>query len=211
MTVPPFDGDQPSRVVCPPGSPCHDAQAGAQPDSAVSDLDDLGVVQRLLLATDGTLTHILEAYIGERVRLVKLHQHLVTDPAERVASQLNDGERGLRRVILLRGSGSDITFVYAESLVLLDRLPPLVADGLLESEVPIGKLLWRCRAETFREITDVWERHDSGTAAHFGLGASDSLVSRKYQIVADGRPIAIITETFPKVAFPRPGAPERLR
>lgn len=166
------------------------------------DLDHIGMVQRLLLATDGTLTHILEAYLGERVSLVKLHHSLLTDPAERGRYDLDDGERALHRVILLQGSGSRATFVFADSLVLLDRLHPQVADGLLQTDTPIGKLLWKCRAETFREITDVWERRDDDIAAHFGLGPSDPLVSRKYQIVESGRPIAIITETFPKLGFP---------
>ncbi len=166
------------------------------------ELDDIGMVQRLLLATDGTLTHILEAYLGERVSLVKLHHSMLSEPAERQGHDLDDGERALHRVILLQGSGSGATFVFADSLVLLDRLHPLVADGLLRTDTPIGKLLWKCRAETFREITAVWECRDEHIAAHFGLGADDPLVSRKYQIVESGRPIAIITETFPKLGFP---------
>jgi chorismate-pyruvate lyase len=179
--------------------------AGEEPPAHRNDdsaLDDIGLVQRLLLATDGTLTHILEAYLGERVSLVKLHQSLVTDPVDRDRHELDDGERALHRVILLQGSGTRATCVFADSLMLLDRLHPLVADGLLETDTPIGKLLWKCRTETFREITDVWERHDDDIAAHFGLGATDPLVSRKYQIVEGGRPIAIITETFPKLGFP---------
>lgn len=168
-------------------------------------LDDIGTVQRLLLATDGTLTHILEAYLGERVCLVKLRNALLTDPAERGRHELDEDERALRRVILLQGSRTGATFVFADSLVMLDRVDPLVASGLLETDTPIGKLLWRCRAETFREITDVWQRRDGAIAAHFGLPGTDPLVSRKYQIVEHGRPIAIITETFPKLGFPLHG------
>ncbi len=175
---------------------------GAHWNDEDPELDDIGMVQRLLLATDGTLTHILEAYLGERVSLVKLHHSMLSEPAERQGHDLDDGERALHRVILLQGSGSGATFVFADSLVLLDRLHPLVADGLLQTDTPIGKLLWKCRAETFREITAVWECRDEHIAAHFGLGADDPLVSRKYQIVESGRPIAIITETFPKLGFP---------
>lgn len=69
----------------------------APPRGARVTLGELGVVPRILLATDGTLTHILEAYADELVRLVKLLQSLVTEPAAREPFDLDDGERALRR------------------------------------------------------------------------------------------------------------------
>ena len=166
-------------------------------------LDNLGLVPRILLATDGTLTHILEAYAAERVYLVKLFHAPVTDHLERETLGLDDGERALRRIILLRGTASHATFVYADSVVMLDRLPATVADGLLETDTPIGKLLFSCRAETFREIIAMGEERDPIIAAHFA--SSDPLVFRTYQIVFEGRPVTRITEKFPKFSFPETG------
>ena len=168
-------------------------------------LDNLGVVPRILLATDGTLTHILEAYAAEPVYLVKLFQAPVSDHLEREMLGLDDGERALRRIILLRGAKSDVTFVYADSVVMLDRLPAVVADGLLETDTPIGKLLFSCRAETFREIIAMGEERDPVVAAHFGIDGSGPLVFRTYQIVFEGRPVNRITEKFPKFSFPDTG------
>ena len=164
-------------------------------------LDTLGLVPRILLATDGTLTHILEAYASELVYLVKLSHAYVTDPLVRTTYGLDGDERALRRIILLRGSKSDTTFVYADSVVMLDRLPPSVASGLLETDTPIGKLLFSCRAETFREIIAMAEEHDPVVAAHFGIDTSEPVVSRTYQIMLGGRPISRITEKFPKASF----------
>jgi len=169
------------------------------------------MVPRILLTTDGTLTHILEAYAAEQVYLVKLSHALVADTSMRAAVGLEDHERALRRVILLKGSKSDITFIYADSVVMLDRLPPVVADGLLETDTPIGKLLFSCRAETFREIIHMGEQHDPGVASHFGLGRGDPLLSRTYQIVFEDRPVARITEKFPKASFPPAPAAVSLR
>lgn len=165
-------------------------------------LTDVGLVPRILLATDGTVTHILEAYAVEPVYLVKLTHDFVTDPAVRASFGLVGNERALRRVILLRGTRSHATFVFADSVVMLDRLPPGVADGLLDTDEPIGRLLFGCRAETFREILALGEEHDPDVAAHFGIGDDGPLVYRTYHIVLDRLPIVRITEKFPKAAFP---------
>ena len=161
-------------------------------------LDVLGLVPRILVGTDGTLTHILEAYAAEQMCLVKLAQTAVTDPAVRADLGLGPSERALRRVILLRGATSGTTFIFADSAVMLDRLPASVATGLMDTEVPIGKLLFSCRAETLREIIAMSEERDPDVAPHFGLDGREPLVSRTYQIVLEGRPIARITEKFPK-------------
>ncbi len=167
-------------------------------------IDDngLSIVLRILAGTDGTVTHILEAYAAEAVDLVKVSQSWVSAPADRASLGIADGERALRRVILLRGAQSHATFAYADSVVMLDRLPPSVADGLLNSEVPIGKLLRRCRAETFREVVAVWEERDEHIALHLGIDASDCFLSRAYQIEFGGRIVAEITEKFPMSVFP---------
>ena len=170
----------------------------APPRGARVTLGELGVIPRILLATDGTLTHILEAYADELVQLVKLSQSLVTEPEDRLPFGLAAGERALRRVILLRGSTSGATFIHADSVVMLDRLPEGVADALLTTERPIGKLLAERRTETFREISGAWEECHELIAAHFGLTSNDPLLARTYRIVSGGRPIAWITETFPE-------------
>jgi chorismate-pyruvate lyase len=160
------------------------------------------VVPRILLATDGTLTHILEAYADEPVHLVKLSHDLMTDPALRAMFDLDQDERALRRVILLRGTKTDTTFVHADSVVMLDRLPASVATGLLDTDIPIGKLLYSCRAETCREILTVGQERDAVVASHFGAARAERLLFRTYQILLEGRPVARITERFPKAAFP---------
>ncbi len=168
-------------------------------------LDELGVVPKILLTTDGTLTHILEAYAAEPVYLVKLDHSFVTEPADRADYDLVGRERAVRRIILLRGSKSDTAYLFADSVVMLDRLPPPVAAGLLETDTPIGKLLFSSRAETFRRITEIGEEHDPGVAAHFDLRGDEPLVYRTYQIVLDGQPVACITEKFPKASFSSSG------
>lgn len=91
-------------------------------------------------------------------------------------------------MILLQGATSGVTFIHADSVVMLDRLPAGVADALLTTERPIGKLLAERRTETFREIVGAWAECHEPIAAHFGLTAHDPLLARTYRIVARGRP-----------------------
>jgi len=133
---------------------------------------------------------------------VKLSHALVTEYSLRAAAGLDEDERALRRIILLKGTRTDNTFIYADSVVMLDRLPPIVANGLLHTDRPIGKLLYSCRAETYREMIIMDEEEDPNIARHFGIEGSDLLLTRTYQIVYEDRPIARITEKFPKASFP---------
>jgi len=177
---------------------------GAAEESGLM-LKSLGVVPRILMATDGTLTHILEAYAAEPVYLVKLTHALVAEPSARSELGLDEQESALRRIILLKGTKSDVTFVYADSVVMLNRLPESVTKGLLETDTPIGKLLFSCRAETLRQMLHMGEERDATVAAHFNRDADEPLASRVYQILFKDRPVARITEKFPMRAFPETG------
>lgn len=173
----------------------------ARSDHANFLLEELSLVQRILVTTDGTVTHILEAYAGEPVHVVKLSSSLLSHPSERLGFGLGDHERALKRNVLLRGRQSGTTFIYAESVVMLDRVPPPMVEGLLGDDTPIGRLLVASRLETFREIIALSEGPADGIAPHFGIQSSDAVVSRTYRILAAGQLIAWITEKFPKAAF----------
>jgi chorismate-pyruvate lyase len=143
----------------------------------------LSVLQRVLLTTDGTVTHILEAYGRERVEVAKLAQSLGDLPvpaAPGVAAVRK--EKVLRRSILLRGSKSGTNYLYAESVIMADRLEPSVRLGLILTNKSIGRLLVENRTEAFRDIVA-------------------TLISRTYHVVARERPIMTITEKFPTTSF----------
>lgn len=169
--------------------------------STRSIVEGLGTVQRILVTTDGTITHILEACVGESIHVVKLSHSLRLSPEERLGFELDDGEQGLRRKVLLRGRTTGNTFMYAESVILLDRLPRVVVDGLFNTDAPIGSLLAMSRVETVRDILVCQEERDQHVAAHLGIPADDTIVSRTYRILSGGRPLAFITEKFAKQNF----------
>lgn len=157
--------------------------------------------QRMLLGTDGTVTHVLEAYAGEPVAVVKLLQEF--DAAGEVDAELDvpADDKVLRRRVLLRGARSGRTLLYAEAVIALSRIEPELLDGLVGTEKPIGVLLAERRTETFREILRVQGRPAGRSGTHFGIGPAADVVSRTYRIVRYGRPMILITETFPITLF----------
>ncbi len=157
--------------------------------------------QRILLGTDGTVTHLLEVYAGEPVEVVKLRQDFDTSDDGDAPLDLSRSDKVLRRRVLLRGARSGRTLLHAEAVVVLDRVDAVFLHGLMETDKPIGTLLTETRAETFREILLVGRRPGGASSAHFDVGAADEVIFRTYRIVARRKPIVLITETFPAGSF----------
>ena len=65
-------------------------------------------------------------------------------------------------------------------------------------------LLAEHRVETFRESIIEWQGCDGRLAADLGVDRSEVLVARTFQVGVGDRPVAWITETFPKAALSSP-------
>lgn len=166
-----------------------------------SELDPtrIGVVQRLLLVTDGTVTQLLATCMGEPIRAVVLSQHVRLVEDERHALGLRAGRRILDRRALLQGSVSGKDYLYGESVIALDRLTRAVTRELLQGKTPIGLLLREHRTETFREILCCGTVPAGDLAPHFLMSEACPLLARTYRVWIDRRPAMLITEKFPEV------------
>ena len=119
------------------------------------DLDALTAVQRLLLTTDGTLTDALEVALLEPMALLKISQRLVSATEMHGVLQLNKDDRVLERRIVLWGRRTGRHYVFAESMVAIDRLPEGFRHDLIESDVPLGRLWVKHRLETYKQLLSV--------------------------------------------------------
>lgn len=164
----------------------------------------LSPFQRVLLMTDGTVTDVLEVYVGEIIRVVVLDQCLTQPPLGTLLAGVGRPEPLLQRSIVLRGSESGTVFIYADATIAVDRLDPSLLHGLLDGAEPIGRLLARDRIETFREIIEFGTEPAGAYGHHFAVEGSSTLLFRTYQIVVDRRPLMRITERFPKSWFVKP-------
>lgn len=163
------------------------------------DVHSLESFQRILLVTDGTLTEILEAMFFERIRLVKVSQSVIPATASHALLEPILGEPLLKRRILLQGVRSGRNYVYAESLIAVDRLGQSFRDELLDSGVPLGRLWLDHRLETFKELQEVRCLQAEKLAHYFECDEAESFLARTYRVFAAGRPVMVITEQFPTV------------
>jgi len=173
--------------------------------SALSVLEKLGGIkassltqlQRVLVITDGTLTEILEAAFLERIRLVKISQEVVSSTASDAHLNPANGEAFLERKIILQGTKSNKNYVYAESVIAIDRLPPRFHDELVHSDTPLGQLWLEHRLETFKELLEVRYEKAGERSKHFHCDASGMLLARTYRVSSAAVPVMTITECFP--------------
>lgn len=155
---------------------------------------ELTLFEKILLATDGTVTDLIALLADEPIRVRKLEQ---TTGEEEVPADLDcpAPARVLTRKILL--SGATRNFLYAESRFVLERLPASIREALLDTDRPIG-LLWKeARLETFREIIRRSIEPRPELAHHFEVPTDRDFVSRTYLVHHAGRPLGMITEEWP--------------
>ncbi|WP_013321293.1 chorismate--pyruvate lyase family protein [Gloeothece verrucosa] len=157
--------------------------------------------QRIILTTDGTLTEILEAYLYEKIQLVKLSQEIVASAQEIKALDLNIGTNIMNRKVLLQGKISRRNWIYAESVIVPARLDEIYRERLLKSQEPIGRLWLEHRVETFKEIIDSKRELAGELSDYFLIKSEDKLLSRTYRVFSKGQPIMMITEKFPESYF----------
>lgn len=157
----------------------------------------LSPLQRILLTTDGTVVQLLEAWFDDPIDLAG-HQQCQT-PVDRTDRDLQPAgeEQILRRRVLLQGRRTGRNYIYADTAIVLDRLPPGLSDDLQTTSEPIGRLLHAHRVETLREVLRTGRRPAASLAGDFGIDSADDLLYRVYRVVAGGKPIMQIAEHFP--------------
>ena len=158
----------------------------------VADLTDL---QRFLLATDGTVTPALAAYLGEPIGVRVLRQEFVTVDRAHPALALRRGRPRLERSVVLFGRQSGTAVLYADSWIALERVTSRVRDDLLSGELPIGLVLRRHRIETFREWLGTGRRIATPEVVA-QLGPTE-VCWRTYAVISGGRPMIVVHEEFP--------------
>ena len=160
-----------------------------------------GLLQRILLTTDGNVGRILENYAGESIIAARLEQTTTRSGAPNPALELRADEKRLTRRVLLRTSATDCPLLYAETLAALERLHPVLRSGLLTTGQPIGRLFTAARLETYRDILSTGTQRAGHLAEHFAIDRGDDLFTRTYRIIHRRRPIMLITEKFPTTWF----------
>jgi chorismate-pyruvate lyase len=165
------------------------------------ELAELSTLQRIILITDGTLTDILEIYLLEKIAIIKLSEEIVNITENIPLLNLEVGSKVIKRRIFLQGRISQKNWIYAESIVVPDRLDPRFKDQLINSAKPIGKLWLEYRVETFKEIVDLSQELAGNLAEDFKINKDENLFSRTYRVFSQNQPVMMIAEKFPTSFF----------
>lgn len=165
----------------------------ARPDHLSSiEPDTLPAFARVLLVTDGTVTHMLRAHFREPVEVrVEAHDFVTLEAGDRWLDAARGAEILIRDVVLV-GEKSRRLFARARSRIALDRLSPDMREDIVAMRRSIGNVLLARFSENRREL--MW----------YGLGGADPermesgprTLERTYRVIAGGTPLMIITETF---------------
>lgn len=165
------------------------------------DLSLLSRFQRVLLTTDGTVTNMLEAYLYEQIKLIKLSEELKEIDHDIQPMQLEKGTKVIERKILLRGKESFHNFLYAESIIAIDRLEENFRNELLKTKTPIGKIWFEKKVETFKEFVE-WGKYPANELAeYFKIEPEENIISRTYCVRSNQRTTMMISEKFPESYF----------
>ena len=147
---------------------------------------------------NGTVTDFLEQLVGETIdahahRLDRIEAHKARDLG------VDEGEPLLYRAATLRGRTSGRSYVYAESIIVSDRLPTAFGNRLETSTDPIGRILGEMGVVVTRQ--DLGEP-DGPPRPNGDLKVIDYLLARTYRIDSEQTPVMIITEWFLKTLIP---------
>ncbi len=157
--------------------------------------------QKILLTTDGTITHILEVCLLEAIQIVKLSEELVLPTQDIPFVELTQKTEIIDRKVLLRGKKSGKNFIYAESLIFPEKIDEKFRDKLLGTKTPIGKIWFDCRVETFKEIFNSGKEPANELASYFNIQSESNLLFRTYGVFSKQQLIMLITEKFPESYF----------
>ena len=170
----------------------------------LANLTHLSRFQKILLITDGTVTKLLEHYLGEPIIVHKLNEEIqqgINTFQHHYEVDIDMPTDVLQREIFLQGQLTGKNWIYADSSIFIDHLSTDFRQDLLESNQPIGKLWIKYRLETYKSILSIEEEEAQSLAPYFGIEAHDRIISRTYSVYSNQKVIMIITEKFPLLFF----------
>ncbi len=153
-----------------------------------------------LESTSGTVTSFLEQLVGENIDAEPLRQDRVGASASNHLG-VPQGEPLLQRAATLRGRRTGSEYVYAESIIVTNRLPTKFCLRLESSIDPIGRILDEMGIVVTRKHLVEPDGSDV-SETHGAMKVGDYLLSRTYRIDSGLTPVMIITEWFLRTLNP---------
>ena len=161
------------------------------------ELGTLSSAEKILLATDGSVTTILDVLKGH-VHIRTLVQEF--QKADEEAASLLDIEVGDTinyRVVVIEGQ---TPLIYAISMIPLERLNNDFKEDLIRADIPIGRILRKHNIESRREIKSVSVEEPSSEMVEI-FKNNAPMLKRTYNIIHKDQVLVWLMETFPHSLF----------
>lgn len=177
------------------------AQAERPAMSGEINIAQLTPFQRALIVTDGTVTRLIEAYTLAPVEVTILHQEEQTLCTEHIWLCLPSGAPVIARQVVLQtpsiGKETPKIQAYATSLIVPQHLPKGILDELESDPAGLGGILQNSGLETRREL--LWCCYETARDMPQNIThlEGEPLLCRTYRVLANKKPIMLITEKFP--------------
>ena len=153
-----------------------------------------------LESTSGTVTSFLEQLVGESID-AQVHHHDVVGAPRPNNLEVAEGEPLLQRAATLRGRRTGSPYVYAESVIVTNRMPMRFRLRLESSIDPIGRILHEMGIAITRKNL-VGPIGFGASRSEVSVNVGDVLFVRTYRIDSEQTPLMVITEWFLKTLNP---------
>ena len=154
----------------------------------------LSNTQKILLATDGSVTTILDVLNGKISIKTIIQQFEKADDEIAKLLNINVNEDVNYRVVLMHKDNKPL--IHAISYIPLERLDENFKKDLIMADMPIGRILRKYNIESRREVKNVAiENTNSELKKIFKTDVN--LLSRDYNIIRNDEVLIWIKETFP--------------
>lgn len=150
------------------------------------------ILAQALAGSRPTVTEFLELVVGEAIYADKIFESEITATIDNSLG-VRPGHPLLQRASVLRGRMSERSYVYAETSLVAQRLPPKALRHLIETNEPIGRVL--VDQELAVERKYFVPNGASSRRPQAGI-ATDAFYARQYRIDIDGLPVMQIAEWF---------------
>lgn len=160
---------------------------------------NLSSAQKILLATDGSVTTILDVLKGHIEVNTLVQEFKESDEETARDLGIDKGDTINYRTVVMSHDPEE-PLIHAISLTPIKKLDNNFKEDLLKADIPIGRILKKYNIESRREVTHIGaEKPDEELKMIF---KTDSIMlTRTYNIIYHDRILIRIKETFPYNLF----------
>jgi len=161
-------------------------------------IGELSNTQKILLATDGSVTTILDVLNGGKINIKTMTQEF-QESNEEIARALDiiAGDTINYRVVIM---GRKKPLIHAVSYIPVERLNNSFREDLIRADIPIGRILKKHNIESRREIKMIGVEKPSQELSDI-FNTDSMMLTRTYNIIHKEMVLIRIKETFPYSLF----------